>query len=69
MAAAAQRDFRAGGDDGVGRPTITKRQTMLSNGKQPNLRPDILDCTFDEFLSLLAEGGKIVDVRHLQEQK
>lgn len=25
--------------------------------------------TLDEFLALLAEGGKIVDVRHLQEPK
>lgn len=28
-----------------------------------------LDIAFDEFLALLAEGGKIVDVRHLQETK
>jgi hypothetical protein len=29
----------------------------------------IIYCTMDEFLALIAEGGKIVDLRKLQEEK
>lgn len=49
-------------------PSRSGKQCFLTEGSL-TCDPTILDCTFEEFLSLLAEGGKIVDVRHLQEPK